>query len=493
MRLSEPDALVFDETYYAKDACIYLDLGKERCELSQDSEQSYVHPPTGKWLIAGGIKLFGYTPFGMRFMSAVFGVGLVLLVYLLADRLFRKRWISIVSALLVATDFLLIVESRIAMLDIFLAFFIVLGFLFVAMDRERVLAIRDHFNEDDAGPPPPRGLRNRLLAGASFGLALSVKWSAIYALGAAAFLCLSWSYGLWKVQRRREKALSGNGAGVVLPRDGSGGALPGPGNGSGGARLGLVAATLAFGVLPLAVYVGSYFDFFGRLAKQECAYLVPDSTQKRFFGEGFNGHPAGECVTGISGMALNFGDLHQRMAEYHLSLKATHLYQSKAWSWPLVLRPVAYYWSWLPGSEGAGDRRAAHITAMGNVVTWYGAIVAGAWILIRSVKKWRPESVVTAAWAAQYVPWLLVSRPLFFFYMTPAVPFMAIGLAAGLNALRSKGGFARWSVRVYLLLAAVLLVLFFPVLTAIPIPYDAWRLLMWIRSFDCGGLKCGWI
>jgi dolichyl-phosphate-mannose--protein O-mannosyl transferase len=436
----------------------------------------------------------------MRFMSAVFGVGLVLLVYLLADRLFRKRWISTVSGLLAATDFLLIVESRIAMLDIFLAFFIVLGFLFVAMDRERVLAMRHHFNEGDAGPPPPRGWRNRLLAGASFGLALSVKWSAIYALGAAAFLCLSWSYGLWKVQRRRETAFSGdgsggalpgpgNGSGGGLPGDGSGGALPGPG----GARLGLVAATLAFGVLPLAVYVGSYFDFFGRLAKQECAYRVPDSTQKRFFGEGFNGHPAGECVTGISGMALNFGDLHQRMAEYHLSLKATHLYQSKAWSWPLVLRPVAYYWNWLPGSEGAGDRRAAHITAMGNVVTWYGAIVAGAWILIRSVKKWRPESFVTAAWAAQYVPWLLVSRPLFFFYMTPAVPFMAIGLAAGLNALRSKGGFARWSVRVYLLLAAVTLVLFFPVLTAIPIPYDAWRLLMWIPNFDCGGLKCGWI
>jgi dolichyl-phosphate-mannose--protein O-mannosyl transferase len=471
-RLGEPEALVFDETYYAKDACIYLELGKERCGLNQDFEQTYVHPPTGKWLIAAGIKIFDYTPFGRRFMAAIFGVGLVLVVYLLAGRLFRNRWVSIVASLFVATDFLLLVQSRIAMLDIFLAFFVVLGFVFVAMDRERVAAIKDQLSTGEPARAIRRGLANRLLAGASLGVALSVKWSAIYALIAAALLCLSWSYGLEKLRRKIDpnRAVGGFSDAVV----------------------GLMLASLAFVVVPAGVYLASYADFYGRLSQQECAYTVPDRTQKRFFGEGFNGRVAGECVTGISGMAMNLGDLHIRMAEYHLTLKATHLYQSKAWSWPLVLRPVAYHWEWRPDAEGAPNRQASHIVAMGNVVTWYGSLVAGVWLLVRSVKKWRPESVVAAAWAAQYVPWLLVDRPLFFFYMTPVVPFMMIGLAAALNTLRTKRA-GRWGVNTFFVVALVVFVLFFPVLTAIDTPYDLWKMLMWVPSFDCGGLKCGWI
>jgi dolichyl-phosphate-mannose--protein O-mannosyl transferase len=77
--------------------------------------------------------------------------------------------------------------------------------------------------------------------------------------------------------------------------------------------------------------------------------------------------------------------------------------------------------------------------------------------------------------------------------MPPAVPFMLIGRAAGLNTVRAKGRLARRAVGAYLIIVAVTLVLFFPILTAIHIPYNAWRLLMWIKSFDCGGLKCGWI
>ena len=134
-------------------------------------------------------------------------------------------------------------------------------------------------------------------------------------------------------------------------------------------------------------------------------------------------------------MALNFGDLHQRMAEYHLTLKATHLYQSKAWSWPLVLRPVAYYWDSQPA--GGGQVNVAHIIAMGNVATWYAGDprrgLAGRAVVEEVARRKR---LVAAAWGAQYVPWLMVARPLFFFYMAPAVPFMMIWLAAGLHAVR---------------------------------------------------------
>lgn len=464
--LGEPRALVFDETYYAKDACIYLHYKPSTCGLSRPAEQSYVHPPLGKWIIAAGMKVFGYTPFGRRVSAALFGVGLVWLVFVLAGRLFRDRWIAWVSGLLVATDFLLVVQSRMAMLDIFLAFFVTLGFLFVVMDREAVLAVRHRLEMPTAEPVPARGLQPRLLAGFAFGLALAVKWSAVYALVAAALFSVYWSFELERLQRLRP---AGNmGRRTSIRRD-------------------LGIAAVAFALVPLVVYVSSYVDYFREQARQDCAYVVPASSEKRFFREGFDGLKAGECLTGMRGVVLSFADLQERVARYHLTLTAKHPYQSRAWSWPLVLRPVAYYYN---GQDG----KSREIIAMGNVFTWWGALVAAGWLALRSARKFRAERVVAAAWGLQYLPWLLVSRPLFFFYMTPVVPFMMIGLAAALGALRRRGSRSRRLVTIFLVLGVgVMFILYLPVLTAITLPYRAWRYLMWFGRFGCGGLTCGWI
>ena len=470
VRLDIPKELVFDETYYAKDACLYLGYLPETCGLTGTAEQSYVHPPLGKWLIAAGIKLFGNDSFGWRISALVFGVGLVLVVYLLADRLFRNRWISLTSALLVATDFLLFVQSRIAMLDIFLAFFIALGFLFLAIDREAVVAIREHLATGN-GPPPVRRLGNRLASGVVFGLALSVKWSAVYAMAAAALLGLGWTVGLWRMRRERDVDEH-----PERRADGRGGLLKDA-----------ALTALAFGLVPLMVYLASYSEWFVNESSNECAYTVPADSDDRFISAGFYGLTEGECLKGATGLALNFADLHDRVADYHLHLTASHPYQSKAWTWPLVLRPVAYFY------EGAYGR-SSEIIGMANVVTWYAALVALVWLTIRSLRSWRPEGVVLAGFAAQYVPWLAVSRPLFFFYMTPAVPFLMIGLAVGLNALRQRGrGWRRLVVAFLIVGVGVMTVIFFPILTAIELDYDLWQKLMWIPHFDCAGLKCGWI
>ena len=53
-----------------------------------------------------------------------------------------------------------------------------------------------------------------------------------------------------------------------------------------------------------------------------------------------------------------FVDLHQRVASYHLGLDVTHTYESKAWTWPLVLRPVAYYWRAEPEADESLETRA---------------------------------------------------------------------------------------------------------------------------------------
>ncbi|HEX2235891.1 MAG TPA: phospholipid carrier-dependent glycosyltransferase, partial [Actinomycetota bacterium] len=80
-RLSDPQSLVFDETYYAKDACIYVHGPAALCGI--DSEQTQVHPPLGKWLIAAGIRVFGYNALGWRAAPALAGLVTVALLYVL--------------------------------------------------------------------------------------------------------------------------------------------------------------------------------------------------------------------------------------------------------------------------------------------------------------------------------------------------------------------------------------------------------------------------
>ncbi|HEY8202553.1 MAG TPA: phospholipid carrier-dependent glycosyltransferase, partial [Actinomycetota bacterium] len=199
VRLAEPHAIIFDETYYARDACLYLGHTQQFCGSPGATEQSYVHPPLGKWIIAAGIKVFGFNAFGRRVMAALAGTAVVGVVYLLARTLFRRRLTAALAGLLVAADFLMLVQSRTAMLDIFLALFIVLGFLFLALDWQQV---QHMLGPGELLPGEPRRRWLRVGAGVAFGAAMACKWSAIPALGGAVLLSLAWSVSLAAMSAR---------------------------------------------------------------------------------------------------------------------------------------------------------------------------------------------------------------------------------------------------------------------------------------------------
>src|SRR5688500_8629849 len=63
--LGYPERIYFDETYYAPQGREMIERGVE--------EGFAVHPPVGKWLIGGGIAIFGYSGFGFRAASAAAG------------------------------------------------------------------------------------------------------------------------------------------------------------------------------------------------------------------------------------------------------------------------------------------------------------------------------------------------------------------------------------------------------------------------------------
>ena len=152
-RLDTPKGYIFDEIYYAKNAYSLISSG---VELDQEGGSEFVvHPPLGKWLIGIGIKLFGNNEFGWRSSSALFGSASVLLIYLIAKRLFKSEFLALSAALLMAVDGLSLVMSRVALLDIFLMFFILLTFYFLLKE-------------------------NYWLSGMAIGLGVSTKWSAAF-------------------------------------------------------------------------------------------------------------------------------------------------------------------------------------------------------------------------------------------------------------------------------------------------------------------------
>ena len=160
--LGTPKGFVFDEVYYVDGARDFLAHG---VEVTGDEPEFVVHPPVGKWLIALGIKLFGDNEFGWRFMGALLGTAMIVLIALIANRLFRNSYITVAASALMAMDGLALVHSRTALLDIYLSFFILLGTYFFLM--------RWHW-----------------WAGIALGLAIATKWSGLYFLALFAVVAL---------------------------------------------------------------------------------------------------------------------------------------------------------------------------------------------------------------------------------------------------------------------------------------------------------------
>jgi dolichyl-phosphate-mannose-protein mannosyltransferase len=174
--LRYPRDLVFDETYYAKDACWYVEAAQDVCGM----RQTEAHPPLGKWLIGTGIELFGFESLGWRIVVLIAGTVTIALLYVLAQRVMRSTLAASVASALLALDLLHFVQSRTAMLDVFLPLFGVAATLFVVIDRD------DHRSASFLRPW-------RLAAGAAAGAAVTVKWSGVLILIMVFVLAAVWS------------------------------------------------------------------------------------------------------------------------------------------------------------------------------------------------------------------------------------------------------------------------------------------------------------
>jgi dolichyl-phosphate-mannose--protein O-mannosyl transferase len=160
--------VVFDEVYYPKFAQNYL-----RGETLFDA-----HPPLAKYIIAIGIKIFGYAPFGYRCMTALAGSLLPLITYELFWQLSDRRGWSWLAGWFIAMDGLLLVESRFGLINIYILLFGMLSHLCIVLALKRS--------------------RQRwfwvLATGLMLGASISVKWTGLaYVVGLIALMGYAWS------------------------------------------------------------------------------------------------------------------------------------------------------------------------------------------------------------------------------------------------------------------------------------------------------------
>ena len=483
--LSTPHQFSFDETYYAKDAWSLLHFGYVRAyvedadktilngDLSglwQDGPSMIVHPEVGKWLIAGGIKVFGMDPEGWRMASAVIGALMVLLMCRFVRRVTGSTMLGLVGGLLLSLDGLHLVLSRLALLDIFLAFFILCGVHCVVADRQ--------------------WLRDRLAAGAGrtwwrpwlvgggvgFGLAIGTKWSALYALAAFGVLAWLWSAGARRAFGQRRPLLRS----IVL--DG-------------------VPAFVALVGVAFVVYVASWTGWLMNAKVYEDAF---SATQYTTYEGGTPWATAAEPdADGLGEVTQSLRSLwyyHQDVYTFHSHFlnDSTHIYSSTPSSWLVMGRPVGVdaQTDIQPGSQGCdaptGSTCIRQILLLGNPVIWWGGCLA----MIASVlmwvgaRDWR-HGVAVVGLAATWLPWFLYDdRPIFVFYAITSLPFLVLSivLAMGMLLGRSEVPSPRRTFGVvvagsYTVLALIAFAWFWPVWTDVLLTKAEWDARIWFQRW----------
>ncbi|MGW4896995.1 dolichyl-phosphate-mannose--protein mannosyltransferase [Kitasatospora sp. NPDC004240] len=465
--LGHPNAFVFDETYYPKDAWSLLEQGYEgtwadsaNTDVLADPQvipltaapEFVAHPPLGKWVIALGEQLFGLNPFGWRFMTALLGTVTVLMLARIGRRLFGSTLLGCTAALLMAVDGLQLVMSRIGLLDGVQMFFVLAAFGCLLIDRDHARARLAAVRPDYGGDTVRLGLRPwRIAAGVALGAACAVKWNGATVLAALGVLTVLWDQSgrRWAGARRPWRSM--------LRRD-------------------AVPAFLAMVGSALVVYVGSW-----------SGWLASDGGYGRHWADGRPGW--------VPAPLRSLWHYHSQMWDFNTGLSTPHTYQSNPFSWLVQGRPVSMYWEQVPqGQRGCTDQGgcAAQILGLGTPLLWWAACFALVYLLWRWFfrRDWRSGAVLCAV-AGIYLPWFQYQeRTVFSFYMVVLVPFLCLAVAQMLGAMIGPEGVTPERRR-YGTAGAALIVLaimgcfafYHPLYTAEVIPMTDWQDRMWFTSW----------
>lgn len=463
-----PKTLVFDETYYAKDAYSLLNFGYERAFVDGANEQIVagnldvfteapafvVHPPLGKWMIAIGEAALGMNPTGWRISAAVVGIVMVVLVHRIALRLFANPWTAAMAGLFMAIDGIAIVLSRTALLDQFLTFWLLVALYCLIRDREyyrRTLQLV-------AYEQPVELMRSarpwRVAAILCMTTAFATKWSALWFAFGFGLLALLWD----QLERRAHPDVDTQ------------------------------AWLKDLGWLGIAIVLG-----FSGYAVSWLGWFLSDNAYDRQWSD--------SAIT-------SWIQYHQSALNFHTGLTSEHPYAAPAFGWPLQLRPTSFWYeSYANGQQGCDvDKCAGEVLALGNPFLWWlssaALVITVILLVLRKAPRLNAEALGAplAGIAAGWLPWLFFSeRPTFTFYAIVFAPYMFMVLAHALTTVSMRTAVSdgeEFSVtvedvhpqRMYAVLAVVVVIVgvsvfFYPLWVGTVIPFDAWQLRMWFTAW----------
>ncbi|WNS41628.1 phospholipid carrier-dependent glycosyltransferase [Paenibacillus sp. MMS20-IR301] len=379
------------------------------------------HPPLGKLLIGAGMELFGVNPFGWRIIGTLFGIAMLPLIYIMAMRLFRRTTYAALAAGLFALDFMHFTQTRISTIDVYGVFFIMLMFYF--MQR--------YFTMNFYRTPLRTTLVPLFWSGLFFGIGVASKWIVLYGGAGLAIMLALVLFERYREYKAAGRLLAG---GKLTDQE---------------LKAACRTADRSFWkntVITLASCIGFFV-------------IIPVIIYSLSFIPALSASAEGYTIKGLI-------DAQKNMYNYHSQLVATHPFASSWWEWPFMKRPVWFF----SGGEGLPEGKASSIVTMGNPLIWWTgifAMLAAVWLTVK--RRDKDLYMIWIAFFSQYVPWMLVPRETFLYHYFAMVPFLILAVVYVLKILDSKFLDAKYLRYGYIAGAAILFILFYPVLSGMQV------------------------
>jgi len=406
-------SLYFDEIFHVRTAAEHI-AGIKPYEIS--------HPPLGKEIIAASILTFGMTPFGWRLFGALFGVMMLVVMYIFIKNMFGKTFVAVCGTFIFGFDFMRFVQTRLGTIDTYSVLFILLAFFFMYR----------HITTD-ANAPFRKSLVSLAFSGIFFGLSFAVKWTGFYA-GAGLLILYVIRLILLGIHYNTTQK---NGFGIYLTKT-------------------LLFSFLFFVVIPVITYYLTYIPY---------------------------GIAAGMTLSGGMLWSTEYFNIvwnnQLYMFKYHSMLVAEHPYSSTWWQWILNIRPILYV-------GRVADNTRATFGGFGNPVVWWGGFVA---MIVMAVRVFTHRDgkalLILIGYLSQLLPWVAVTRIVFIYHYFPSSLFIILALAHIFNTLiEQREDSGRSVVYGYTVVAGLLFVIFYPMLSGLYLPYWYYSdLLKWFVTW----------
>lgn len=427
---SHMEEMYFDEVYHARTAYEHI-RGMKPYETT--------HPPLGKILIGIGIRIFGMNPFGWRFIGALFGVLMLPLIYVFAKRLFKKTLYALIPTALFALDFMHYAQTRIATIDSFSVFFIMLMYFFMYLYTET------NYNRQ----PLRKSLLPLALCGISFGLGAATKWLCIYAGFGLALL-----FFIQMVKRYREYIYAHDALASDEKLSATRRAFLEDVNNDYLRKtfVTLLWCVLFFIIVPGIIYLLSYIP---HTQVTEGAYTFEDILNNQ-----------------------------TSMFNYHSNLVAAepHPYRSEWYLWPFNVYPL-----YLFAGKGYPEGLMSRMFTMGNPLVWWGGLCSVIALIVLRIRKGpfgRRVFFISIAALSQYVPWMLISRETYIYHYFATLPFLILLMGALAKYIIEHTKHGKKAVFIFIGACLLLFIVFYPITTGTVTPDWYWNIFLnWAVPF----------